>query len=212
MRTGLSLVLCLSISCVGSGTSDGDSASTFPGECGTFTACGGDPVGEWDLVSMCLYDVQALGNSGVDQPECQNVFRGVDYNVTGSFMMDASGNATIELSANMDFDFVYNQACVTALGGPQLTSAECASLEESLVQSTDSPFEGGACTFSPGQCSCLVTYMPIMDSSSGTLTQKGDTLVNSSGEAESFCIKGDTLELTSTSTVGSGVLTFKRRT
>lgn len=211
MRAGLLLVLCLSVSCMESRTLDGDSASTIPGECGPFGACGGDPVGEWDLVSMCLNDLQAVVSSMVDAPECGDGLHGVDYNVTGSFVMDASGSAMTEISASIDVDAVLTQACVTALGGPQLSAAVCAMREDAIVQTPDSPYEGAACTYSPGQCRCLATSMTITDSSSDTLTQEGNTLVDSTGETASFCVTGDTLELASPPSIGSGVLTFKRR-
>src|SRR5690242_18707076 len=80
---GSSVTVLYFISALG-GCGDDDGASTAA-ECKSFSACGGDPAGTWQLDGACVDDLDRLFADITDQPACKDFFRNSRLRTTGTY-------------------------------------------------------------------------------------------------------------------------------
>jgi hypothetical protein len=174
----------LSMTICGSGCGDDDNATTaatLGKNCGTFHACGGDPIGSWSLQDLC-YD-QDLKQAAIDQfgPDCADEVQSYAFHGALTVTFDKStfrselGDLWAEESLRI------TQKCLDAIarstGSNQTIPLEqyCPKLEARYNQ-------GGidaSCGLSGGACSCDLTIQTASDNhtATGQYSQMGNSLI-----------------------------------
>jgi hypothetical protein len=156
-------------------------------EC-SFTACGGDPTGTWQIQSACL-----SGNTGSDDPfggKCDEAT--VDVNVAADGTLTVTdGRYTWNLTVQGDVTFNIPASCVDPLSGGMATSCDDFAGDSGETTCTGSLDEG---------CACTQAGDKDTQTSSGTLEVKGNQIIGTEdgeepGEPSDFCVKGNSLKL-----------------
>jgi len=215
LRGYVIFVLCVATSACGSGTKN---------SCDPFTACGGNIVGTWRVVSVC---------GSVSSPACpssERITAHTTYNqMTYTFAGDGTFTAT--LSGDATEALRYPLAClgtVTDAGIPQA----CTDIERVFVTSTQTGDAGtqpvelasASCAASGNQtCACaVVVRFTVPQSTSGTYTTSGNQLslaapavdggVGDAGAdpAAEYCVSGNTLTIHAVSDALDSVMTLTR--
>lgn len=197
---GVVLVAC------NDGGSDGSSGAA---NCGAFSACGGDPSGTWQIEDVCYgRDVLAALEARINLPtQCTNVVSGLDTRPAGTFVFGQAGAASLDITLALDLEMRLSSPCLAALGAAGMEAAVCAQSETSLAMNPD--YEGASCDFAGGACTCLVSSVPMPVMSSGALTVMGNALYDGA-DADEFCVEGDTLTIRNDTSLGTGILRFRR--
>lgn len=155
--------------------------------CEALDACGGDPVGNWQVVETCNPSSplrESMCDGGVVS------FEQTGLEVQGSLSIGADGAATLSTSSRETREIVVPDAC----GG-----TDCAALEDDY----GNPGAGSAraqCTSSDGACRCSVELVIPRTSASVTWTVSNSTLtLEGSGLSFPFeyCRQGAELRLRS---------------
>lgn len=156
-------------------------------EC-SFTACGGDPTGTWQIQSACL-----SGETGASDPFGGKCDAGtIDVNVAANGTLTVQGGRyTWDLTVKGDVTFNIPASCVDPLGGGQATSCDDFAGDSGNTTCSGSLDKGCACT-QAGDTS--------NESSTGTLEVKGNQVIGTEdggepGEPSDFCVKGNSLKL-----------------
>lgn len=161
--------------------------------CGeSFTPCGGNPVGTWQLQSCGSIQVRFDLASG--DPSCEDLpltIREEDVQGTLTFAADGTGSADLQVAETYVFDVP--AACVAYLGAGAAPQQTCTGLVTTLVD--DQGFSGGRCTAdAAGACACEVLREYPNQRDFGW-TVDGTTLAydGPSGSSYAFCVEGDVL-------------------
>ena len=157
---------------------------------GTFTACGGDPSGTWDIVSVCVQgDLAAVANASyaTDSSECSSLCTGATLTAQGSVTYNAGSlqpNAVLSISETLEM----TASCYTALVGTTWSSSSCTSVAQMLDQQA-----GTTATCSSGSSGCDCAYTTATPASTDTYTVNGNSLIASDGSVTEFCVQGSTM-------------------
>ena len=168
-------------------TGNGDSSSACSE---TFTACGGDPTGTWDIISVCMQgDLAAAANVNyaADSVACSSLCTGATLAAHGSVAYSAGSiqpNAVLSLSETLEM----TASCYAALFGGAWNSASCAAVAQMLEKQSGTT---AACSAGKSVCDCV--YMATTPASADTYTVNGSTLVASDGSTTEFCVQGSTM-------------------
>ena len=114
MQYILILIAFVMIGCVG------DDGGTTNGSC-NFEACGGDIVGNWDIVDVCFNDTEQLTDEVIDEPECSDFLQDIDIEADGGFIFDRNGSGEGEYSMVINSDFLVSDRCMQAISGVNMT-------------------------------------------------------------------------------------------
>jgi len=156
----------------------------------TFTPCGGDPTGTWDIVSVCLQgDLAAAANAGyaADSADCSSLCTEATLAAQGSVTYSAGSvqpNAVLSLSETLEM----TASCYAALFGKAWNSASCATVAQMLEKQSGTT---AACSAGNSICNCV--YMDTTQAVADTYTVNGTTLVASDGSTTEFCVQGSTM-------------------
>ena len=192
-------------------TGCGGGSGSEAGICsGTFTACGGDPAGEWEVASVCLGSsfAQVLNDSfAATSPDCAGAAKSASLSAGGTVAYQA-GTVTYDMTISTTTSLSYTVACMKALM-PAITAdaAGCAS----LAPAPGDPDETGSCSFSGSACNCDgASTSP--DTSAYSYTVSGATITESGGASYEFCVSGGTMSQR-VALVGTsyGVMTLTRQ-
>lgn len=153
----------------------------------SFTACGGDPTGVWQVADACL-------NSAGESPfgdQCPDGTVDADITADGTLTI-ADGRYTWDLTLSGNAVLGVPADCVGPLSGNTATS--CADFE-----GTDS---GLTCTGTiTTSCTCTKPLDPTTENSSGALEIQGSQAIGTpdddptGGSASDFCVQGNTLKI-----------------
>jgi hypothetical protein len=237
LRCSVMFVLCVATSACGSGAKNADGAGGSGGSggtntdaavngtsCDTFTACGGNIVGTWRLVSTCL----AISSSGCPSSERISVQTSPSQ-VTYTFAGD--GTLTLTASGQVTEALRYPLAClgsVTDAGIPQA----CADTERVLVTPPQTADAGtssvevtsASCAAAANEaCACtVVVRYTSPQTASGAYATSGSqlTLVGSGSDGgapdagassvSEYCVAGNTLTIHTAGNTSDGVATLTR--
>jgi hypothetical protein len=196
---GFCFLACLLAGCDGeSDEDDGDA------QCSA-SVCGGDVVGTWNVESYCLTLAQPPAPD--ELPECQNVLRSVSVDAEGPITFTAD-MVTSNLTTTTALVLVLTDACAQALGGGNVTSTMCDSLE---AQYTSNPeYSSASCRFAPGSCSCSIVTVPSTTSETNPYSISGNQILIPSAETTDYCVDGDRLSLSATGTDSSYSIVARR--
>lgn len=164
----------------------------------SFSACGGDVSGTWQLQSAD-FNESLFDASSDELPEACG---GMPDSVTGTGqnarMTFQDGVATSEGSVSMSIDFRYTPECVEAVTDGALEEATAdfceqvgASIDESIKE--DDPNSSGSCRLESGGCACTISMTQDI-SSVDSYSQAGNTLIIDDVEVK-YCVSGNDLTL-----------------
>ena len=175
----------------GSVTAGTSSLVSTSGICtSSFTACGGDPTGIWDIVGVCVQgDIAAAANAeyASSASQCSDICTGAKPAAQGSVTFSAGNyqpNAVVSLTETL----VVSDSCYAALWGQSWTAASCTTLAQDLSQQA-----GTTATCTPTSTSCDCVYETVLAAQSDTYTVSGSLLVASDGTTTEFCVQGSTM-------------------
>ena len=191
----LRLTLTLLIAtCTLAACGDDDSSPGGGGDCGSFSACGGDLVGDWEVQDVCFENPEALFTGAVDEPACDDAFRGLDVDASGSYSFGDDGNGSSSVTLSMTIDTRWTEACISAIAnGAEVDINEaCDALQTEYMGQAE--FEAADCSVSGTACNCLLTAAERTVTGMGTYRVQGNALVDADGN-NPFCVEGDTLTL-----------------
>ena len=158
----------------------------------TFNACGGDPTGTWDVVSVCVDgDLVSAFNASMatDYAACGNTFTAANLALAGSVTYGA-GKYTFDATMAVIESVAYTPACVSALsGGATLNASACSQMQVNLNNEAGTK---GTCTYAGTNCSCQATVTRT-NTSTGSYTLSGSTITEDSGTSYQFCVSGSTM-------------------
>jgi len=164
------------------------------GVCEDITACGGDPLGTWNVTENCTEIILDLG------PDlgCESVPAAGSVTVTGTFTF-ADGLMTQDIVQAVDITMLIDDACAQALVGlPNVTAADvCPLISAQLMMNPDTP---GTCAVAPGGCRCDVTQAPTVSMQADPYEIVGTQIIVTDATdgtmgALDFCQEGDELHL-----------------
>jgi hypothetical protein len=160
---------------------DDAAASTALGkDCGTFQACGGDPIGTWSLEDLCYSE--PLGQVAVDMfgPDCTDDAQSYAFHGSLVLTFNASSFHSESTAFLADESLHYTQKCLDAIAqsagsGLSVTVAQfCPNIEANYQQiGVDA-----TCRVAAGVCSCDLRIRTDSDSHSqgGSYSVMGDSL------------------------------------
>ncbi len=164
----------------------------------TFTACGGDPVGTWDIVAVCTDGNIADEYDKTAEPACKGVRESVTLAAAGSVKYTAHA-AVYDGRAQESALMRYSATCTEAVHGISSLSPEAC--REIQRRSTDPSIgEVTKCKFESGNCKCSetttvdvggayvygITNRVVIDG-----LRTGGTRIVEEDTAYDFCINGD---------------------
>lgn len=202
MGRSMVFVVALASACVGGADSDGS--------CDAFEACGGDPTGRWEVVSMCGLNFTENANATqFDAPECDGAIRHVEASVSGIYDF-AGGSRSVDMVMQVDLEIALTEECVAATRSAAVAdfSLFCGALEAEYRQTPE--FAAAECSVIDGACECLVTSVEEPVTESGTYTVSGNNLDDGS-TLTPFCVRGDRLTMRDEAPDGRiAVMTLRR--
>jgi hypothetical protein len=160
--------------------------------CGSYSPCGGDLVGTWDLVLACGYPAECA-----DSPTPMTM----GYSETMTFNADGTATVTTSVAAT-DFTGTYTAACQLALGYSNYTDADtaarCAEMNAASndVIAMSCAMEGTACVCSGHRAAKPTATATGPYTASGSLLQVTYPEIGTWGLT--YCVSGDTLKTGST--------------
>jgi hypothetical protein len=187
-RPAVSWFVAVSLAACASDDDGGDGGDDGGGdvECAAFSACGGDPVGEWAFVDACVDEaVYSLDIPGC--PDATNEL--VESEVSGT------------LSIAVDGTYVVDQALMTRsiLRFP----LSCIEGDADSCEEAGEPLES-ECTASGSDCACEQAAEATAGEN-GTWEVDGTDITfaaaGGAGATGQFCVDGDRLELRQPQTV-----------
>jgi hypothetical protein len=187
------------------------------GGCGPFSACGGDPIGVWQSQGVCVEQGFASVIDSQDLPaECRNTMHVGTPRPDTLLTIESDGTYTTSGTVILPWRMSWDVACVSALAGQPIGSAEmpafCDSFRSQSLDDPDSPFASMNCQVVVDVCMCDATQLVIV-SGGGTYQVQGTTFVFSDGATNEFCVQGDELVLRSEDPMFGGALaTYIRAT
>ena len=182
----------------GCGDDGGDPPDTNGGggKCPALQACGGDPVADWNVQEVCVGDPEALFEAAVNQPECKEALKSSSpIDASGTYKLTADKKLTSAIKLSGTGTFLFNDACVKALGVATSAAAECSKIQTELAK--QSGVKSATCTAKAPNCECVVGLESDL-TGSGTYTV-ADNKITVMGLVQPYCVKGNELTLQSTS-------------
>lgn len=153
--------------------------------CPTFTACGGDIVGEWCYADVCITKDELLGQV-LDQPgvpaSCTAdgiEIRGSSGTISGTITATAT-ELTRLVTSSATGSFFLPAGCVIAT---------CRGTEAAITAALGTA-GSATCTREDPGCACAITFNSGIDETVG-YTLSGDAVVLDSGRRFDYCIEGD---------------------
>lgn len=159
---------------------------------GTFNACGGDPTGTWELVTLCVEGDLVSGlnaDMATEDPACANTFSAARLAMGGQVTY-GDGNYSFDATMEMAETITYTPACVSAVRpGLVLSASVCGQLEDGLNREPGSKM---TCSYTGTSCDCQGTLVHV-NNTSGTYTVDGSTITEDSGTSYEYCVSGGTM-------------------
>jgi hypothetical protein len=158
----------------------------------TFTACGGDPVGTWDIVAVCTDGNIADEYNKDESPECSGLHESVTLAAAGSVKYVTSSvvyKGQVQESASTD----YSPSCAEATQG--ITALDSDTCHELQLANTDSRTGKVArCKFEGGNCRCIETRtVDVGGAYVYRAIANGTSILEEDGSVYDFCIEGNTM-------------------
>ena len=185
----------------------GDGPNT--GDCEAVNACGGNPVGDWTIGSLCVSDPQKFFASLVGEAACADALKDT-MNIEGkgnyNIRDDRMAVSTLVVSGQASFEFT--DACVKALGIADSAASECAKVQTELMKDPSSGVKSATCSASGATCNCMVDSETSL-AGNGSYTISGNNIEVRS-LVQPFCVEGNSLSLQTTTMGVTAVLKLSK--
>jgi hypothetical protein len=176
------------------GDSDNNGAA-----CSNAAGCGGDVVGTWTIQSTCVTpSMPSMGCEGTTADTS-------GFKTTGSITFNADKTFTSNITFSGSVTTTLPASCLMRNG----VTATCAQVQETLQPSvTSGDYTSATCTATGnGGCACTLGLVPQTDTNSGSYSTSGSVLTeidpDGSTDDNAYCVKGNTMTLSPTSSSGS---------
>jgi hypothetical protein len=145
----------------------------------SFTSCGGDVVGTWQVTGLCASAEMALGDA------CPDAMASLDLTLTGTATFSADGTSASNFTSGGSLSYTLPAAC---LGG----ATSCDALSKPADADTGATVCSGDASVS---CTCVETQLDKTEMKTGTWTKSGNTLsttddADASMSTIDFCVNG----------------------
>ena len=191
----------------GCGGDDGPGAT-----CLKVQPCGGDVVGDWELVANCQSDaamaafVSGFADEAMSSDCPAQSLRGAELRAAGSFLLRADSSYTVSLQFNAILDINIPASC--------LTSSSCAvvsaNLQAEIAAGARPGVVSGSCSGSP-DCLCREVLL-LPQSEMGTYAIAGSviTFTATTGDVSTtdYCVDGNTAHFMNVSMGAMGQFTI----
>jgi hypothetical protein len=187
--------------CSGGGGAGSEKGGNHPpATCSTFSACGGDLVGTWNIVATCgpgtihTFDATTI-------PNCTGVKVRTTTAASGTMTFDANSSYVGMFTNSNTEEVVLPKTCAG--------SQSCDAYYLSLLNPANPPPLSGSCTDDGTNCSCTHLLSPQHNAVDGTYTVAGTTLTLTLVGGQPFPTQycAETNELTISTIVGSDAST-----
>ena len=155
---------------------DGGASGNNLALCANFEACGGDPVGTWELDSSCF-------DGNIEIPGCTAATFDIQISQTGTVVLNDDGSYTSSVVTEGFTEVSAPASCLMGI-------TDCGLLND--------PDEGVACTGNAEESCTCTSSLDDTDTDTGTWTTAGNTLtITSGGEPDVFeyCVSGSTMTI-----------------
>lgn len=181
------------------------------GGCASFTPCGGNPVGTWQIQSSCAVGLDSALSTALG-PACADAMHLLAADHQGTLTLSADGIYSEQSTTDMEMESSFSLACVNAMAGSTLTAEQmpafCSQYQTEMRASAQ--VTEANCAMSGEECVCN-TVSHYQFAGSGTYTVSGATLTNDQGSSMSYCVQNGVLTTRETSdTLGDMFRTFQR--
>lgn len=160
----------------------------------SFSACGGDPVGEWEIQAYC-FDTRRennMDNPYEEVPDCANGNSTyvVDIEWLGSISVTADGKTATHMGNHITMTMTLNDKCLKAMGQGQVPPAQMCD-----VLGQQGAGEGAVVEYKGGKCVVTMDRGEDWDEpTTGTWEKVGNELrMNDDDETVPYCVSGGTM-------------------
>lgn len=183
-------VLFLAVGQFACGSSGGDGLIVATACTDTFTACGGDPTGTWNLSGVCIDGDLAAGLNSERTSACASQTTKATLKGSGSVMYNAATtayavviyNATLEEQTTESI----SAACAAdSYGVTTLDAAGCTQIATTLKDGD--PEVTVSCALVAGNCNCTATIVHVKKTQN-LLTLTGSNIVENDDSTYDFCV------------------------
>lgn len=192
-------VLGLAVLAVGQLGCGGDGGNS----CGTFTPCGGNVVGRWNITQSCISAAEMMT---AECPGQQVDSSGLKMSGSTTFNADMTYAGQVTISGSMSTTIP--ASCLMQDGITVTCEQLNAFFQLSLQEDPEAPFSAVSCSKAGSGCRCSFTFKATSSSEQGTYATAGNvlTLTSSDGDAESsdYCVSGNKLQVKPTMMAGMG--------
>ncbi|HOC99103.1 MAG TPA: hypothetical protein PKH54_04105 [Myxococcota bacterium] len=160
----------------------------------SFSACGGDPVGEWAIQAYC-FDTRRennMDNPYEEVPDCANgnsTFV-VDIEWLGTINVNSDGTTATHMGHHAKMIATLNDKCLKAMGQGQVSAAQMCDVlgQQAADDGAEVQYKGGKCTITMDQGE------DWDEPTTGTWEKVGNELrMNDDDETVPYCVSGNTL-------------------
>jgi hypothetical protein len=206
-----SFLVALTLAGHGCGGSSGGGLVQATACTGTFTACGGDPTGIWEIQSICSEgDFVAAFNAemAADFSACGSVFTSAKLAGAGSVTY-GGGTVTYDCTTRMAMSLTYTPSCFSAATGGLTASASTCS--QNATRMSNEPGGAATCSYAGENCSCDTTLTKV-NTTTDSYSVSGSTITEGGGDSYTFCVGGNTMvEREQVSGNAYAVMTLEKR-
>jgi hypothetical protein len=191
-------------SSAGTGTTGRGGTSGSGATCDGSAPCGGDLVGTWNFVSLCVNE--AVIREGFTIQDCpEATITNVGGTQTGSITFTATEYA-VAASLSLSYTLTLPDYC--------LNGVTCDYFGGGLTQSAS--IQSASCA-GDATCVCQIVTTPSLSAESGTYTTSGSTVnvmpTGRTPDSASYCVESDRLHILDVETITSmGAMTMRTRT
>lgn len=198
---------------IGCGSEDSEKKVATAGSCEeSYSACGGDVTGAWNLGNLCVTGsvTNALNGQLAEYPSCSTAFTdgNLESDVSVTYTAtDFTRSGTNHLTGKMKI----SDACFSEMtSGTPLSALSCGSFAQVLPNIMISRCAANNlscsvavdCGYADSTCNCNTDTTEQVNVS-GTYTVSDTTLTESTGATYQYCVKGS--QLTQSGQVGDGI-------
>jgi hypothetical protein len=168
----------------------GDDDGGIGGADCSFSACGGDISGTWNITGICIEGENPIAEL------CPQATFDADLDASGTVSFESGGTFDVNIMTNGTISFTVPASCLEGTG-----ITDCADLSG----------DSGTCSGSPStSCTCTETQSET-EMSMGTYTTSGNILTTtetgSAPEMAEYCVSGNSLKARFTEMESSGDIT-----
>jgi hypothetical protein len=177
------------------GSSSGDGGMTAKLCTDTFTACGGDPTGNWSVSGFCLDGDLVAGFNGEQSTACNTQTKSAVLKGSGSamYMMPTGGDGVVVYDAKLEVQTKesISPACAADTYGVATLDASGCTQIQTVLKGGDADTTV-SCAMAAGNCDCTMDIVSLQKAQN-LYTIAGSNITESDDSTYDFCVNGMTM-------------------